>query len=50
MIKSRKMRCTGHVARMGEVRTVNEILVGKSERKRPRGRPTCGWEDNIRMD
>jgi hypothetical protein len=35
---------------MGEIRNVYTILVGKSEGKRPLGRPRCRWEDNIRMD
>jgi hypothetical protein len=37
MIKSRKMRWTGHVARMGETRNAYRILVGKPEGKRPLG-------------
>jgi hypothetical protein len=39
IIKTRKVRCTGHVARMGEKRYAHRILVGKPERKRPQGRP-----------
>jgi hypothetical protein len=39
MIKSRKMRWTGHVARMGEKRNAYRILVGNPEGKRPLGRP-----------
>jgi hypothetical protein len=35
---------------MGEERKVYKVLVGKPERKRPLGRPRCGWEDGIRMD
>jgi transcription termination factor 2 len=50
MIKSRRMRWAGHVARMGETRNVYRILVGKAERKRPLGRPRCRWVDNIKMD
>jgi hypothetical protein len=38
VIKSR-MRWAGHVARMGEGRGVYRVLVGKSEGKRPLGRP-----------
>ena len=37
-------------ARMGEERGVYRVLVGKSEGKRPLGRPRRRWEDNIRMD
>jgi hypothetical protein len=50
MIKSRKMRCAGHVARMGEKRNAYRILVGKPEGKRPLGRPRRRWEDNIKLD
>ena len=39
VIKSRRMRWVGHVARMGEKRGVYRVLVGKSEGKRPFGRP-----------
>jgi hypothetical protein len=38
------------VARMGEVRKVYKVLVGKPEGKRPLGRPRRRWEDGIRMD
>jgi len=44
------MRWAEHVARMGERRGVNRVLVGKPEGKRPLGRPKRRWEDNIRMD
>jgi hypothetical protein len=50
MIKSRKMRWAGHVARMGEKRNAYRLLVGKPEGKRPLGRPRRRWVDNIRMD
>jgi hypothetical protein len=50
MIKSRMMRWAGHVSRMGEKRNAKRILVGKPEGKRPLGRPTHKWADNIRMD
>jgi hypothetical protein len=50
VIKSRRMRCEGNVARMGERRGVYGILVGKPESKRPLGRPRYRWEDNIKMD
>ena len=39
-----------HVACMGEDRGVHRVLVGKSEGKRPLGRPRRRWEDNIKMD
>ena len=48
VVKSRRMRWAGHVARMGE--RVHRVLVGKPERKRPLGRPRRRWEDNIKMD
>ena len=50
LIKSRRMRWTRHVARMGEEREVYRVLVGKLEGKRPLGRPTRRWVDNIRTD
>jgi len=50
VIKSRKMRWTGHVARMGERRGVYRVLVGKPEGKKPHGIPRHRWEDNIKMD
>jgi len=49
VIKSRKMRWAGHVAHMGERRGVYRVFVGKSEGKRPLGRPRNRWEDNIKM-
>jgi hypothetical protein len=50
VVKSRRMKWAGHVARMGEDRDVHRVLVGKPEGKRPLGRPRRGWEDNIKMD
>jgi hypothetical protein len=49
-IKSRRMRWAGHVARMGKERNVYRVLMGKSEGKRPLGRPRRRWEDGIRID
>jgi hypothetical protein len=40
VVKSRRMRWSGHVERMGERRCVYGVLVGKPERKRPLGRPS----------
>ena len=50
VIKLRRMRWAGHVARMGEGKGVYRVLVGKPERKRPLGKPRLRWEDNIKMD
>ena len=50
VIKSRRMRWAGHVARMGQGRGVYRVLVEKPERRRPLGRPRRRWEDNIKMD
>ena len=50
VIKSRRMRWAGHVARMGEERGVYRVLVGKPEGKRPLGRSRRRWVDNTRMD
>jgi hypothetical protein len=50
MIKSRKIRWTGHVACMVDIINPYKILVGKHEGKRPLERPRHRWEGNIRMD
>ena len=50
VIKSRRMRWAGHVARMGEERVVYRVFEGKPEGRRPLGRPRRRWADNIRMD
>jgi hypothetical protein len=49
VIKSRRMKWAGHVARMGEGRGAYRVLVGRPEGKRPLGRPRRRWEDNIKM-
>ena len=48
VVKSRRMRLAGHVARMGEGRGVHRVLVGEPEGKRPLGRSRRRWEDNIK--
>jgi hypothetical protein len=50
IIKSRRMRLAGHLARMGEKRNAYRLFVGKVEGKRPLGRPRRRWVDNIRMN
>ena len=50
MIKSRRIRWAGHVARIGEKRGVYRVLVGKTEGKRPLGRHRRRWEVNIKID
>jgi hypothetical protein len=50
VIKSRRMKWAGHVARMGEERGVFRLLVGRPKGKRPLGRPRRRWEDNIKLD
>jgi hypothetical protein len=50
IIKSRRIRWAGDVARMGEKRNAYRLLVGKPEGKRLLGRPRRKWVDNIRMD
>ena len=50
VIKSRRMRWAGHVARMREERGAYRFLAGKPEGKRPLGRPRRRWVYNIRMD
>ena len=49
VIKTRRMRWAGHVARTGERRDVYRVLVWKLEGKKPLGTPRCRWEDNIKM-
>ena len=50
MIKSRRFRWAGHVARIEDGRSAFKILTGTPTAKRPSGRPRGRWEDNIRMD
>jgi hypothetical protein len=50
IIKSRRMRWAGHMARMGEKRNVYRLLVRKSEGKRPLGRSRRRWIVNIKVD
>jgi len=50
VIKSGRMRWTGHVARMGEEMGVYRVFLGKPEGRRPLGRPRRRWVDNIRLD
>jgi hypothetical protein len=50
LIKSKRMRWTGHVACMEEGRGVYRVLVGRPVGKRPLGRPRRRWKDNIKMD
>jgi hypothetical protein len=50
MIKSRRMRMAGHVARMREKRNAYRIMVGKPEGKRPLGRSRRSWVDGIKID
>ena len=49
VIKSRRMRWTGHVAHTGLMRGVYRVLVGKPEGRTPLGRPRHRWQDNIKM-
>ena len=50
VIKSRRLRWAGHVARIEEGRSAFKILTGKPTGKRPLGRPRRRWKDNIRMN
>ena len=50
VIKSRRLRWAGHVARMEEARNAFKILTGKPTGNWPLGRPRRRWEGNIRMD
>jgi hypothetical protein len=50
VIKLRRMKCAGHVARMGEGRGAYRVLVGRPEGKRPLGRTRRRWDDNIKRN
>jgi hypothetical protein len=50
VIKSKRMRWAGHVALMGKRGSAYKVLVSKSEKRRPPGRPRIIWEDNIKRD
>jgi hypothetical protein len=50
VVKLRRMRWAGHVARMGEDRGVHRVMLGKPEGKTPLGRPRRRWENNMKMD
>jgi hypothetical protein len=50
MIKPRRLRWAGYVARIGESRGAGRVLMEKPEGRRPLGRPTRRWEDNIKVD
>ena len=49
VIKSKRMRLMGHVARMGEKIGRYRVMMGKPEGKRPLTRPKRRWEDNTKM-
>jgi hypothetical protein len=49
MIKSKRMRCVEHVARMRKERNAYRLLMEKPEGNRPLGRPRRRWVDNIKM-
>jgi hypothetical protein len=50
MIKSRRMRWAGHVARMGQRRGLHRVLMEKHKGKKTHGRSRHKWDDNIKMD
>ena len=50
VMKSRRMRWAGHVARVRERRGVYRVLVEKPEGKRPLGNSRYRWKDNVKMD
>jgi hypothetical protein len=50
VIKSRKMRWAGHVARVADRTGAYRVLVGIYDGKRTLGRPRLRWEDNIEID
>ena len=50
VIKSKRLRMAGHVARMGDKRASYRVFVGTANGKRPLGRPKYRWEDNIKIN
>jgi hypothetical protein len=50
VIKARRLRWAGHVARMGERTGVHRVSVGRLKCERPLGRPRRRWVDNIKLD
>jgi hypothetical protein len=50
IIRSRRMRWAGHVARIGEKKNAYRLMVVKPEGKRPIGRPRHRWVDNTRIE
>jgi len=50
VIKPRRIRWAVRVTLVGETRDACRVLVGKPEGKVPLGRPSCRWEDNIKLD
>jgi hypothetical protein len=50
IMKLRRMRFTGHVARMGEKSNAYRLFLGKPAGRRPLGRPRRRWLNNIRID
>jgi hypothetical protein len=50
MIKSRRMRWAGHIARLGAKRSEYRILVGKPGGRRQLGRTRCMLEENVKMN
>jgi hypothetical protein len=50
VIKKRRMRLAGHVARMGDTRVAYRVLVGRRDGKRPLGRSRRRWDDNIKIN
>jgi hypothetical protein len=50
VIKSKRIRWAGHMARKGDRRSAKRVLVGRCEGKKPLGRPRRSWKDNIKMD
>ena len=50
VIKSRKLRRAGHIARTEDVKSALKLLTGTATEQKHLGRPRRRWEDNIRMD
>jgi hypothetical protein len=49
VIRSRRMRCVGHVAHTGKRRGAHRVLMRKPEGKGSFGKPRRRWDDNIKI-
>ena len=50
VIRTRRLRWTGHVVRAPEERGIHKAFYGRVAERRPQGRPRMRWVDNVRQD